>query len=145
MGSLEHAETELLNLSTWEWNTYTSYFNYNQIYSFAVIFNQDMFYIIGGETKNEVLSLVATFNPETDKWSRIGVLKFPRSDHKINAIDNKVFIVGGSGIPEYCDLTYELACSLFTDADFNKESDPILYAFNPSICKIGSFKFFAFL
>ena len=48
MGSLEHAKTELLNFSTWKWKTSSPYLNYTEIYSFAAVFYQYDFYVVGG-------------------------------------------------------------------------------------------------
>ena len=141
MGSLEHAKTELFNLSTRKWKKSSSYFNYEQIYSFAVCFYSDRFYIIGGKTKNDVLSFIAIFNPKTEEWKRVGKLKFPRVDHKVHVIDDKLFIIGGSEFPEYCNLV-DFSCSMYTDATFNRENNPILYAFYPSNCKLGIFSNF---
>ena len=136
MGSLEHAETELLNLLTFEWKRSTPYLNYKEIFLFAAIFHGEKFYVVGGKTKDQVLSDVATFDPKKEKWSRVGRLKFPRFDHKVDVIDDKIFMIGGSAFPEYCDLT-NFACSMFTDAIFKNESSPTLYAFYPSNCKLG--------
>ena len=140
MGSLEHAETELLNLLTFEWKRSTPYLNYREIFLFAAFFHEEKFYVAGGKTKDEVLSDVAIFNPKTEKWNRVGNLKFPRFDHKASVIDSKVFIVGGSEFPEYCDLI-DFACSMFTNAVFKNESNPKLYSFYPSKCKLGIFRF----
>ena len=136
MGSLDHAKTELLNLSTWKWKKSSPYPSHQQVHSFAAVYYQDKFHVVGGKTKNEVLSAVATFNPKTEEWNQIGKLKFPRFDHKLDLIDNKLFIVDGSPIPEYCDLS-DFSCSMFTDATFKLEDRPTLYAFYPRKCKLG--------
>ena len=139
MGSLEHAKTELLNLSTWKWKTSSPYFNYQQINSFEALFYKDKFYVIGGKTKTEILSLVARFDPNVEEWSRIGNLKFARFNLKADIIDYKLFTIGGLETPEYCDLT-DFACSMFTDTVFKPENNPTLYAFYPSKCKLGILK-----
>ena len=90
MGSLEHAKIEMLNLSTGKWKNYSSYLSFKQIYSFAAFFNQDNFFVIGGKTKNKVLSLVAKFNPKTAELNRVGKLKFPRFNHRVEVIDDKL-------------------------------------------------------
>ena len=138
MGSLDHARTELFNLTALTWNTSTSYLSYTEIYSFATFFHHHEFYVVGGKTKNEILSLAARFNPITEKWTQIGNMKFPRYDHMVQVITNKVFISGGSRTLEYCDLTNDFACSVFTDANFTQEDIPILYGFLPSKCDLGS-------
>ena len=83
MGSLDHARTELLNFSTWQWKKSLPYFSYTEIYSFAAFFYQQDFYVVGGKTKNEILSVVSTFNPITEKWTKVGNLKFQRFDNSI--------------------------------------------------------------
>ena len=136
MGGLEHAKAELFDMSTLKWKKSTQYFKYNELYSFAAFFYNDMFYIVGGKTNKEVLSVVATLSPKTEKWSQVGKLKFSRFDHKIELIDDKIFVVGGSEFPEYCDLT-NFACSMFNDATFKHENNPTLYAFFQSSCQQG--------
>ena len=140
MGSPKHAKTELLNLSTWMWKTCSQYLDYQQVYSFAAFFYKDKFYVIGGKTKTEVLSAVSTFDPETEKWNQVGELKFPRFGHKIDVFNDKLFVIGGSEVTEYCDIT-NFSCTMFTDAIFKPENNPTLYPFYTSKCKLGSFKF----
>ena len=138
MGSLEHAKTELLSFSTWRWKHSISYFNYTEIYSFAAFFFRYDFYVVGGRTKNKILSIVTTFNPLTEKWTVIGNLKSPRFDHKIDVISDKLYIVGGSGTFEYCDLLNDFGCSVLTDARFDLNDSPVLYGFYPSQCELGN-------
>ena len=142
MGSLEHAETELFNLSIRKWKKSSPYFDYQQIYLFAACFYNNNFYVIGGKTRIQVLSSVAIFNPETEEWSRVGKLKFPRFNHRVDAIDDNLFIIGGSKFPEYCNLI-NFSCSMFTDATFQHENNPILYSFYPSNCNPGTFSNFS--
>ena len=138
MGSNEHAQTELLNFSTWNWRKYSPYLNYTEIYSFAAFFYQYEFYVVGGRTKNEILSMVTTFNPMTEKWTQIGNLKFPRYDHKIEVISDKLYIIGGSETFEHCDLLNAFGCSVLTNAKFDQKDYSTLYGFYPSKCELGN-------
>ena len=140
MGSLEHAKTELHSFSTLEWKESLPYLNYSEIYSFAVFFYHNAFYVVGGRTKNEVLSTVTTFNPMTEKWTEVGNLKFPRYDHTIDVIGDKVYIIGGSETFEYCDLLNGFGCSVLTNARFDQKDYPTLYGFYPSKCELGKFQ-----
>ena len=140
MGSLEHAKTELLDFSTLEWKESSSYLNYSEVYSFATFFYQHDFYVVGGRTKNEVLSAVTIFNPITEKWTEIGKLKFPRYDHTIEVIGDKLYIIGGSETFEYCDLLSDFGCSVLTNAKFEQKDYPKLYGFYPSKCELGTFQ-----
>ena len=137
IGSVEHAKTELLNFSTWTWKDSLPYLNYTEIYSFAAFFFQYNFYIVGGRTKNEVLSKVTAFDPTTEKWTHIGNLKGQRYDHTIDVINGKLYIIGGSETFEYCDLLNGFGCSLITDARFKQKDYPTLYGFYPSQCELG--------
>ena len=137
LGSLDHAKTELLDFSTWNWRTSLPYFSYTEIYSFAAFFYQKKFYVVGGKTINEVLSGVSTFNPITEKWSQIGSLKFPRFDHTIDIISDKLYIIGGSEEFEYCDLLNGFECSVLTNARFKQNDFPKLYGLYPSKCEPG--------
>ena len=137
MGSLDHAKTELLNFYTWEWKNSSQNLNYTEIYSFAVFFYRNEFYIMGGKTKNKVLSEVTSFNPKMEKWTKIGNLKFPRFDHSIDVIRDKVYVIGGSETIEYCDLLNGFGCSLLTNATFEQKDNPTLYGFYPSKCDLG--------
>ena len=139
MGSLDHAKTELLNFSNHKWKESSSYLNHTVIYSFAAFFYRNNFYVIGGRAKNKILSTVTTFNPMTEKWTKIGDLKFPRYDHTIDVIKDKIYIIGGSEIFEYCDLLNDFGCSLVTDARFDQKDYPKLYGFYPSKCELGIF------
>ena len=139
MGSLEHAKTELLNFSTRKWKETLPYLNCTEIYSFAAFFYQHEFYVVGGRTKNEILSTVTTFNPMIEKWTKIGDLKFPRYDHTVDVVNDKVYIIGGSETFEYCDLLNGFGCSLVTDAKFKEKDYPTLYGFFPSKCELGIF------
>ena len=138
MGSLEHAKTELLNFSTRKWKESLPYLNYSEVYSFAAFFYQPDFYVVGGRTKNEILSTVTTFNPITEKWTEIGNLKFPRYDHTIHVIGDKLYIIGGSETFEYCDLLNEFECSALTNAKFDQKDYLTLYGFYPSRCELGN-------
>ena len=138
MGSLEHAKTEILNFSTWRWKQSLPYLNYTEIYSFAVFFYQYEFYVVGGRTKNNVLSVVTAFNPMTEKWTQIGNLKSPRYDHAIDVINDKLYVIGGSETFEYCDLLHDFGCSILTDARFAQKDYPKLYGFYPSKCELGT-------
>ena len=141
MGSVDHAKTELLDFSSWKWKNSSPYLKYTEIYSFAVFFYRYEFYVVGGRTKNEILSTVTTFNPMTEKWTEIGNLKFPRFDHTIDVIGDKLYIVGGSEKTfEYCDLLNGFGCSLVTDAKFEQKDYPTLYGFYPSKCELGKFQ-----
>ena len=137
MGSLEHAKTEFLDFSTLEWKESSSYLNYSEVYSFATFFYQHDFYVVGGRTKNEVLSTVTIFNPITEKWTEIGNLKFPRYNHTIDVIGDKLYIIGGSETLEYCDLLNGFGCSKLNDARFEQKDYPILFGFYPSKCELG--------
>ena len=139
MGSLEHAKTELLDFSTSNWRESLPYLNYTEIYSFASFFYQSEFYVVGGRTKTEILSIVTTFNPMTEKWTQIGKIKSPRYDHRIDIINDKLYIIGGSETFEYCDLLNDFGCSVLTDARFEQKDYPTLYGFYPSKCELGNF------
>ena len=138
MGSLEHPKTELLNFSTWNWRKSLPYLNYSEIYSFAAFFYHDEFYVVGGRTKNEILSSVTTFNPITEKWTGIGNLRSPRYDHTVDIINDKLYIIGGAETFEYCDLLNGFGCSVVTNARFEQKDYPTLYGFYPSKCELGN-------
>ena len=140
MGSLKHAKTELLNFSSWNWTDSSPYLNYTEIYSFATFYYQNEFYVVGGRTKNEILSTVTSFDPITAKWTQVGNLKFPRYDHKIGVINDKLYIIGGSETFEYCDLLKGFGCSVLTNAKFEQKDYPTLYGFYPSKCELGILK-----
>ena len=140
MGSIDHAKTELLDFSTWQWKDSLPNLNYAEIYSFAVTFYRNEFYVVGGRTKNAILSVVSTFNPRKQEWSQIGNLIFPRFDHKIEVIGEKLYIIGGSKTFEYCDLLNGFECSVLTDATIEPNDNVRLYGFYPSKCKPGTFK-----
>ena len=140
MGSRIHAKTELLDFLTFKWKESLPYFSYTEIYSFAALFYQNEFYVVGGRTKNQILSKVSTFNPIIEKWSQIGNLKLPRYGHTIDVTYDKLYIIGGLETIEYCDLVNGFVCSEVTNARFEQKDFPILYGFYPSKCELGKFK-----
>ena len=137
-GSIDHAETELLNFSTWKWKTSLPYLNNKEVYLFATLFYRDAFYVVGGRTKAKILSEVAIFNPVKEKWSLIGNLRSQRFGHKIDVIDDKLIIIGGSKDFEHCDLTTKFNCSMFVNAKFDIDDIPIMYGSFPSQCRTGN-------
>ena len=137
MGSLDHAKTELLNFSSGNWRISSPYLNYTEIYSFAAFFYHYNFYVVGGRTKSEILSVVTTFNPVTEMWTQIGNLKSPRYNHKVEVINDKFYIIGGSETLEYCDLLNDFGCSVLT-ARFKENDYPTFYGFYPSKCELGN-------
>ena len=138
MGSLKHAESELLKFSTWEWSESLPYWNYTEVYSFAAFFYHKEFYIVGGRTKNEILSVVTSFDPITKKWTQIGDLKSARYGHTVEVFNDKLYVIGGLKTFEYCDLLNGFGCSLVTDTRFEQKDYPILYKFYPSQCELGN-------
>ena len=143
MGSLDHAKTELLNFSTWNWRKSLPYMNYAEIYSFAVFFYRHEFYVVGGKTKSKVLSAVSTFNPIKENWRQIGNLKFSRSGHATEIIGDKLYVIGGSVEAfEYCDLLNGFGCSVLTNAMFKPKDYPKLYGLFPSKCEPGTFSLY---
>ena len=141
MGSVDHAKTELLDFSSWKWKNSSPYLKYTEIYSFAVFFYRYEFYVVGGRTKNEILSTVTKFLPMTEKWTKIGNLKVPRYAHTIDVMNDKLYIVSESDAFEYCDLLNSFACSLLTGARFEQKDFPTLYGFYPNKCELGNFQF----
>ena len=140
MGSQVHAKTELLDFSTWRWKDSLPYFNYTEIYSFAAFFFRHDFYVVGGRTNNEILSVVTTFNPITEKWIQIGNLKSSRYGHTVNVFNDKLYIIGGSATFEYCDFLNDFGCSVLTNTRFGQNDYPTLYGFYPSKCELGKFQ-----
>ena len=137
MGSLEHAKTELLNFSTWKWKSSSMYLTFTEIYSFTVFYYQYEFYVVGGRTKNKILSAVTSFNPVSEKWTEIGNLKSSRYGHTIDVSSDKLYVIGGSETLEYCDLLNGFSCSVLTNARFEEKDYPQLYGFYPSTCELG--------
>ena len=138
MGSLDHAKTELLDFSIWNWKKSLPYLNFTEAHSFAVFFYRENFYVVGGKTENKVLSVVSTFNPIKEKWTQIGNLKFSRFGHKTELAGDKLYIIGGSESLEYCDLLNDFGCSVLSDAKFETEDYPTIYGFYRSECELGT-------
>ena len=77
------------------------------------------------------------FSPCDGATLKIGNLKVQRFGHKIEVVENKLFIIVGAETFKYCDLVDDFACSVMTDAKFEQEDNPILYGFYPSKCELG--------
>ena len=58
-------------------------------------------YAIGGRPVNDanprgiVHSSAEQYSPETDTWTNIAEMPFPRMFHTANAVDGKIYVIGG--------------------------------------------------
>ena len=141
IGSVSHAKLELFSLSTRKWKTSQNwslnYPDFTEYYSFATFYYRYEFYVVGGRTKNKVLSVAAKFNPITEKWIEIGTLKSSRFNHRVSIVGDKLFIIGGNyselktNSLEYCDFINGFDCT-FVNVTFEQRDHPILYGSYPS-------------
>ena len=62
-----------------------------------------LLYAIGGkagdhaELANEYLNLVEYYNPDTDSWTRVADINFPRANAKVVSFNGSLHVLGGYG------------------------------------------------
>lgn len=54
-------------------------------------------YIIGGIYDRTVLRTVERFDPETNRWTEVAEMNFPREDYHCCTVRNSIYAVGGYG------------------------------------------------
>ena len=143
-GSTNHSRTELHNIPNSEWVEATSFnSSYLWYFDYASFFYENEFYVVGGRIsingKDELSSMVAKFNPNSENWSEVGELNFARRGHQATVIEWTVFVVGGGskGIKsEVCQLSDTFNCTII-DQKFSDAESPTLYEHDPQQCKPG--------
>ena len=100
VGSQEHSDkrnaVELLDLTTWTWETKSSYPFESQISGAPSLYVNQRFMLFGGQTGHTFLSRIAAYDPRKDEWTTEGHLLSPRALHGvINVADNSFIIMGG--------------------------------------------------
>lgn len=68
--------------------------------------HEQMFYVFGGYTTDPIrsLSTIAQYNPDTNKWTKVGDLNQKRNDHAA-IVSQGEFLIFASGPTEKCHLT----------------------------------------
>ena len=94
VGSSGHAKTELLNLSTLTWYTIADYPFADGISSYAVVYNDDNFYVFGGDSGYHV-STIARLGAYSRVWHKMGDLRSARAGHGVILSQGSYLIVGG--------------------------------------------------
>ena len=88
---------ELLDLSTWTWETKTPYPFESEITEARIIYVGDKFIMFGGENDSNLLTRITAYTPNTDQWTTEGYLLTPRSNAGVITVDNDSFlIIGGN-------------------------------------------------
>ena len=93
--SPSHGQLELLDLSSWTWETRNSYYKNSNIHGFATLYFFESFYVFGGYTyPSSKLTTIRSYSPKTDFWINQGNLL--RSHYYHNVIfSSGVFLVLG--------------------------------------------------
>ena len=110
-----HSKTEIYDYSTSTWTSKNDYPFHEEIFVFEVVPLLTNFLIFGGLHPDEkssgfdATSVIALFNPDLDKWTKMGSLQYSRHAFGVIAIQNKYLIMGGSRDKrtETCEVTGE--------------------------------------
>ena len=150
MGSTNHSQTELFNLSNLKWKDvmqFSTYKPYNWIYYSASFFYKDHFYITGGRVNDSISDqsqkLIIKFNPKTETWLEVGHLNLARYGHSVMIVKSKVFIIGGNKNSEICDLSEQVICNIIGNSTFTNNQFPHLYGHTSQSCKPGKYSVLA--
>ena len=109
-----NSDTELLQISDWTWSTRAKYPFANDLSYYATAMFNDMFYVFGGRShinRYTDLSTIAKYNPDSDKWLKVGQLKQPRTYHSVILSKNSFMIIGdglNNKMTEKCQLDGDL-------------------------------------
>ena len=114
----QHNKAELFYHSTESWQTKASYPYWESVSAFQIIFHRSDFILFGGlVSKNGqsfVIDIVAKFNPDLNKWTKLGKLGPGKVAINVIEIDNKFLLMGGQAYKstETCELKNEkMICS----------------------------------
>ena len=99
MGSWEgpaHGQLELLNLTSWEWETKQPYFT--AICRFATLYYDDSMFVFGGKAfsrrQNYPISSIQSYNPKTNIWTDRGNLFQTHNYHDVIFSSGRFLILG---------------------------------------------------
>ena len=96
MGSLdtEHGQLELLDLSSWTWETRRSY--YIEVHGFATLTFDGNMYVFGGRSfkQSKALDTIRSYNPETDTWTDRGRLLKTHWYHDVIFLSGSFLVLG---------------------------------------------------
>ena len=110
-GHQSHTKTELLSLTSLNWELGISYPNAQYIHSAKVLFYNDGFYIFEAISDNNINSGIV-FKYNTNNWYMIGITRTKRKNYSVTLLGNYVYIVGGNEkyTNEKCEISNFIAC-----------------------------------
>merc|ERR1712106_93827 len=94
IGSVQNG-VELLDLSTWQWDTRAAYPFETRIYRAPIIHVNGRFMLFGGWNGSTHLSRIAAYTPSTNEWTTEGSMKTARIRHGVINISNEYVVIGG--------------------------------------------------
>merc|ERR1712106_511326 len=92
-GSVQNG-VELLDLSTWQWDTRAAYPFEAWIYDAPIIHVNGRFMLFGGAGSSR-LSRIAAYTPSTNEWTTEGSMKTARNRHGVINVGNEYVVIGG--------------------------------------------------
>ena len=110
-----HSKTEIYNHSASTWKSKNDYPFHEGIEAFEIVLFSSKFLVFGGlypdvkSTGFYTTNVIALFNPDLNKWTKIGNLQYSRHAFGLIEIENKYLIIGGQGRmhTETCEVTGE--------------------------------------
>ena len=92
----KYAQLELLDLSSWTWETRTPYFTDGD--RFATLYNDGNLYVFGGfSTSSGPLNDIQSYNPKTDTWTDRGRLLKTHYYHDVIFSSGAILVLGDRG------------------------------------------------
>ena len=117
LGNIQSA-VELLDLSSWTWETKSPYPFESSVYNAPTIYINHKFLIFGGYDYPTYFSRIGSYTPSTDMWKTEGYLRTPRFRAGVITVGESFLVVGGVMKPNYqersekCEYRYDqLECS----------------------------------
>ena len=118
-----HGELELLDLSTWTWETRSPY--YTDVNGFATLYFDNSMFVFGGEStkKGKNLDTIRSYDPDANTWTDRGTLLQTHITHSVIISLGEFLVLGDSSYnheSEKCAFDGDLfKCEkLFEDTNF---------------------------
>ena len=106
-----HNYAEMYFHSTSSWKNQTSYEFHETIFGFQILAYSDFFILFGGGSDGyiRITDVIAKFNPNSNKWSKMGNLQTQRFGLGVIKINEKFLVMGGLGefFSEECEIKNE--------------------------------------
>ena len=130
--SPKNSVTELLDINSEQWTTRASYPYATDISNYVSFYYQSSFIVFGCFNSGTYLATIASYNPASNSWTKLGDLNFARTHHTGVRSLNSFYIYGGVGDTktypnEKCTLTGNFIECTVQDNPLDRSVDYLFY------------------